>query len=74
MLRHRVPCLPVSDADKQKQVAKIVWEQKIMEKESERTIAEIEGGICILVVHSVLYVVCQVFVGFLFYIHTLPFL
>ena len=32
-----------AEAEKQAQVAKIVWEQKIMEKESEKRIAEIEG-------------------------------
>ncbi|XP_076441900.1 erlin-2-B-like [Babylonia areolata] len=32
----------VIEAEKQAQVAKIVWEQKIMEKESEKKIAEIE--------------------------------
>ena len=32
-----------AEAEKQAQVAKIVWEQKVMEKESEKRIAEIEG-------------------------------
>jgi hypothetical protein len=32
-----------TEAEKQAQVAKITWEQKIMEKESEKRIAEIEG-------------------------------
>ena len=31
------------DAEKNAQVAKIQWDQKIMEKESERKMAEIEG-------------------------------
>ena len=33
----------ISEAEKQAQVAKIVWQQKIMEKESEQRISEIEG-------------------------------
>lgn len=33
----------VSEAEKIAQVAKIQWQQKIMEKESEQKIAEIEG-------------------------------
>lgn len=36
-------CVLLTEAEKQAQVAKIVWEQKIMEKESEKRISEIEG-------------------------------
>jgi uncharacterized metal-binding protein len=39
-------CLPNKEAEKVASVAKIQYEQRIMEKESDKKIAEIEGCPC----------------------------
>lgn len=41
-----------AEAEKQAQVARIQWDQKIMEKESEQKIAEIEGEHSIAITQS----------------------
>jgi hypothetical protein len=49
-----------TEAEKSSQVAKIAWDQKIMEKESAKKISEIEGNV------AVLYLICTgslMFVG-----------
>lgn len=45
-------CTLPSEAEKVAEVAKIQWGQKIMEKESERKIAEIEGASSDLLYHG----------------------